>query len=349
MHLVLGLLLALASPSAAHSPSPAATLSPEMRSQTITGIEHALEGYFFVERIPRIKAALEANRTKLEAVADPHAFTKALNAVLSATTHDKHIHVHYSPDPLPDFSEHKETPAEIADDKMNAFMDYGYSSSARLPGNIGYLRLAFFPPDAAGMYDKAMALVSHTDALIIDLRDNNGGEPDSVDYLLGYFFKHPVEVSGFTWRENGKFTSERRYTAKVRGPFYSKPVYILTDDQTISGGEQFTYDMKSLHRARTIGLTTAGGANPGGPVRVNDHFAVFVPTGSPRNPYTKTNWEGVGIAPDVKAKDNDALLAGYKVALKALPSNQDRDMALQDPLMALNIALPVVTAAPDYP
>lgn len=52
------------------------------------------------------------------------------------------------------------------------FGDFGYIDSARLDGNIGYLRIDWFSPadESARMPDAAMTLLSHTDALIIDLR-----------------------------------------------------------------------------------------------------------------------------------------------------------------------------------
>ena len=65
-----------------------------------------------------------------------------------------------------------------------------------------------------------------------------------------------------------------------------------------------------------VGETTGGGANPGGMVRLNEHFGVFVPTGRAINPITKTNWEGTGVEPDVKVPKEQALKTAYLMALK---------------------------------
>ena len=62
----------------------------------------------------------------------------------------------------------------------------------------------------------------------------------------------------------------------------------------------------------------AGGANPGGYARLNDHFLAFIANGRAVNPVTKTNWEGVGVEPDVKVKAEDALTTAHVAAIEAL-------------------------------
>ena len=67
---------------------------------------------------------------------------------------------------------------------------------------------------------------------------------------------------------------------------------------------------------------TGGGANPGGGVPLVDKFGVFIPTGAAYNPITKTNWEGVGVKPDVEVPAADALKVAHLMALRKL-ANQD--------------------------
>jgi C-terminal processing protease CtpA/Prc len=126
-----------------------------------------------------------------------------------------------------------------------------------------------------------------------------------------------------------------------------KPIYVLVDQRTISGGEQFAYDMKALHRATLIGVTTAGGANPGSEVALSEQFSMFVPHGQARNPYTGTNWEGVGLRPDVRIRPQAALLKAYEFALRAIcnpfdEALQEREAALRDPAAALRLSMPEV-------
>ena len=74
--------------------------------------------------------------------------------------------------------------------------------------------------------------------------------------------------------------------------FGDKDVYVLTSHYTFSAAEEFTYDLKNLKRATIVGEVTGGGAYPGGPVRINDHFMVGVPSGRAINPFRRRTGEG---------------------------------------------------------
>jgi C-terminal processing protease CtpA/Prc len=131
--------------------------------------------------------------------------------------------------------------------------------------------------------------------------------------------------------------------------YVDKPVYILINQYTFSGGEQFAYDLKALHRATLIGQTTGGGANPGGDVWLNDHFSVFIPRGTAVNPYTGTNWEGTGVVPDIALdpETGKAFIEAYTLALKSAKDSfpaavEDRNFALKDPGKALELPFPYV-------
>ena len=65
--------------------------------------------------------------------------------------------------------------------------------------------------------------------------------------------------------------------------------------------------MQALKRATVVGSRTWGGAHPGRPYRLGDHFIAGVPDARSISPITHTNWEGVGVIPDVPAAPADAL------------------------------------------
>jgi retinol-binding protein 3 len=331
-------------------PAPSGPWSAAVRDNMLSQMESALsKGYYFQGRLPAIRSAVAANRMRLVAITDPQRFADETTKVLYSATHDKHVTIFYSPVAMLSGSRNP-TPDDLAKMRLfDRFDDHGYASSARLSANIGYLRIDGFSdgPETMRMIDNAMGLLSGTDALIIDLRDNHGGSPDSVDYLLGYFFRDKTQVTGFLWRDaHGHVSSQHKYAAAVRGPKYlDHPVYVLTSADTISGGEQFAYDLQVLKRATIVGQTTAGGANPGDVAPLTENFAIFVPSGTARNPVTGTNWEGVGVIPNVKTSANGALLEAYKGALKTwtdpLPmASQARTRALADPVAALKRSFP---------
>jgi len=98
-----------------------------------------------------------------------------------------------------------------------------------------------------------------------------------------------------------------------------KPVYVLTSAHTFSAAEEFAYDLQALKRVTVVGETTAGGAHPASEGRLGDHFAISVPWGNSINPITGTNWEGVGVVPDVKVSADEALAAALKLLRDRAP------------------------------
>jgi hypothetical protein len=50
-------------------------------------------------------------------------------------------------------------------------------------------------------------------------------------------------------------------------------------------------------------------------VRLSEHFGAFIPSGRAISPITKTNWEGVGVEPDIKMPKEQALKTAYVMAL----------------------------------
>jgi hypothetical protein len=192
----------------------------------------------------------------------------------------------------------------------------------RLAGNVGYLELDGFldAEAAAGPAAAAMTFLANTDALIIDLRRNGGGSPHGVALLCSYLFdaEKPVHLNSLYWRRGNR--TEEFWTRKdVAGPRYvGKDVYVLTSARTFSAAEEFTYNLQCLKRATVVGETTGGGAHPGGGFPLGEHFVMFVPTGRAINPITKTNWEGIGVKPDLAVPADKALEAAHERAVQKL-------------------------------
>ena len=73
-----------------------------------------------------------------------------------------------------------------------------------------------------------------------------------------------------------------------------------------------------LKRATIVGETTGGGAHPVRGRSIDEHFMIGVPFARAINPVTHTNWEGVGVEPDVKVPAKDALATAERL-LRAPP------------------------------
>ena len=150
--------------------------------------------------------------------------------------------------------------------------------------------------------------------------------------LVSYFVTGDVHVIDFAFRIAGTRDYNVRQTwtlPYVSGRRYvDKEVYILTSQRTFSIAEAFTDVLQSLKRATVVGETTGGGANGGGPYRIGDHFFVSMPMAHFDNALTKTNWEGKGIAPDIKVPEKDALSTAQRLALRHLVEKTTDQQAL---------------------
>jgi C-terminal processing protease CtpA/Prc len=258
-------------------------------------------------------------------ITDGNALATKLTDDLRAVSRDKHIIVNFDPEAAPSQPSGATVvsteAAEAAELQYEKYENFGFRKVERLQGNVGYLNMSLFcnPKHAAPTAIAAMQLLANTDALIIDMRDNDGGSPNMVGLLTSYFIDSTAELTGIYTRADRR-VHQSWVLPYVGVPKYvGKPVYILTSkDGTVSAAEGFTYNMKVLRRAVIVGDTSAGAANPGSERRIDAQFSVFVPTGRPVNPVTGTNWEGVGIAPDIRIPAARAFDTAYDAALQEL-------------------------------
>lgn len=315
-------------------------LDAATRAQVIDNVVAAMnERYVFPDVARKVEAALRdpAQRRALD-TDDPKAFAQRLTEALQAQTRDKHLRVMASEQPVPDPTEaHRPAAEDIARFKaQEEARNFGVERVERLPGNIGYLELrGFANAEWAGeAIASAMSLVAHTEALIVDLRRNGGGDPATVALVTSYLLDERTHLNDLYFRPENR-TTQYWSLDWVPGKRFGgrKPVYVLTSSRTFSGAEEFSYNLKNLKRATLIGETTGGGAHPGELRKVGAHFRMFVATGRAINPISKTNWEGSGVEPDVKVKADDALRVAQ---LRALPAIRDQagDRALRDALAA---------------
>jgi len=194
---------------------------------------------------------------------------------------------------------------------------YGIGKVERLPGNVGYIELRFFyDTEFAGpAYTAAMSLLAGTDALILDLRRNGGGRAGSVAYLMSHFFPLGDQRHLSDIYHRPTESTRQIWTATV-GQRYDKPVYVLTSARTFSAGEDCAYGFQAQKRGKLVGETTGGGANPVGWFNVGHDILVAIPTARTINFVTKTNWEHVGVKPDIAVPAAQALQTAHAAILR---------------------------------
>ena len=183
----------------------------------------------------------------------------------------------------------------------------------------------------------AMRKVADTRALIIDLRRHRGGSPDTVAFASSYLFGDtPVHLNSI-YRRTDDSTADFHTDPGVPGPRFGpdKPVFVLTGAPTFSAGEEFAYDLQTQKRATLIGETTGGGANPGAVHPLPLGLTIFVSNGRAINPVTGTNWEGVGVKPEIAVPVAEAFAVAYRKALEGIDLSRlpDADRARAEELL----------------
>jgi hypothetical protein len=308
------------SPPAAQSSGAAAELDSAERLRVIEAAAANLKQYY-VDHAVGLKTAeallAHAKDGDDNASIDGQQFADLLAAQMRDASHDNNLVLLFSRDPLPPPSSGL-SPESMAQYRQSmAEQNCTFQNVQILPRNVGYLKFNSFPDPAAceATARVAMASLNNADAIIFDLRDNRGGDPEMVMFISAYLFDHPEYM--YTNREN---TTERLWTrSPVPGSrLADKPVYILTSSHTYSAAEHFSYDLKMLKRATLVGETTGGAAHAGVFHRIDDHFGMGIPETRAVNPFAKADWAVTGVEPDVKVPAADALAAAEKLAARRL-------------------------------
>lgn len=298
-------------------------LTPAFKQETVDRLSQLINDHYVFPEVAEktsahIKAQLKAGH--FDKIDSLEAFAKALTTEIRLINKDKHMLIRMSRPK----EEKENSMKQMFKDHMYQ-IDYrrnnngGFKEAKKLDGNVGYFDLRSFasPYDGRPFVDSFMQLLASSDAMIIDLRLNGGGHPAMVQYLCSYFFDEKVHLNSLYFRE-GDRTQEFWTLDSVNGQkMPTIPLFVLTSDRTFSGAEEFSYNMQTQKRATLVGQTTGGGANPVNRMQLNDKLTAFIPVGTAINPITKTNWEGVGVIPEVKATPEETFDTAYDLAKTA--------------------------------
>lgn len=304
--------------------------------------------YIFPDKGAQAAALIRQNLAagKYDSTTTPGDFAEQVTKDLLELTHDRHLRIMgFGPPPAPPPA--KEIgPSDPPRSPPPSPGHVGLIRIDRLKGNIGYIQLDEFMPKGGFKRgaDSAMALIASTDALIIDLRNNHGGDVAAVAYLDSFFFdgKTPVHIGDIIWRKAGTVDFDRQAFVTQPTPvsYLGKPVYLIIGPDTFSGGEAFAYDMKVEKRATLIGEATAGGANPGGFWPIGPGLMMFLPNGRVENATTHSNWEGVGVQPDEPLAADKSFAATYAAAFHALGRAAPTSADTPDAVLEAHLPLP---------
>ena len=286
------------------------------------------KNYIFADKAKKVEEALRAKLKagefdKLDAAP---AFVQAVAAVILDVTGDRHTGFAYNPARAEDIrrleGRSEEEARKVRERELEEARreNFGFRRVERLAGNIGYLDFRVFAsPAAAGPTAiAAMNFLAYCDAIIVDLRQNGGGDPAQIQLISSYFFEEPVHLNDLYARAADR--TENYWTLPfVPGDKAAKAdLYVLTSARTFSGAEEFSYNLQNLKRATIIGETTGGGAHPTNAMIVQRDFILRVPFARAINPVSKTNWEGTGVTPDIAVPAAEAFDKAYALAVEKL-------------------------------
>lgn len=298
-------------------------LDAAARQRVVHGVESNLKEYYvYPDAAQKMADAVAAHEKHgdYNTIVDPDAFAARLTNDLQDVSHDKHLRVNYSPFKLPPEGNGPSAEEQAQFRKMLERTNCGFEKIEIMPRNIGYLKFnVFADPEICGPTAvAAMNFLSHVDAIIIDIRENGGGDPKMVEFVSSYLFDSPTHLNDLYNRKDDATTQFWTLPYVPGARLGGKPAFVLTSSNTFSGAEEFAYNLKNLKRATIVGETTGGGAHPVSGHRIDDHFMIGVPFARAINPISKTNWEGTGVEPDVNVKAADALETAEKLAAEKL-------------------------------
>ena len=304
------------------------SLSESEKEEVVNAVSKIMiDSYVFPDVGLKMGTLLVTNLTNKVYVGftDPVEFASKLTQDLVSVSHDKHIRIFFDPEWVSESKNilSKEDSLKLADRDLSIWKNenFGFKTLKILPGNIGYLKLdAMMDIQSGGETGvAAMNFLANTDALIIDFRENRGGS-NMGSLIASYLFDgEPVQLAELHLREGNRIIQEWTLPHLPGKRLPNTPVYILTSSITFSAAEAITQRLKVLKRATIIGERTAGGAHITEQRVATDRFCVYVPFGrSIGDPTRDTDWEGVGVIPDVETTSEEALNTAYITSLENL-------------------------------
>ncbi len=210
----------------------------------------------------------------------------------------------------------------------------GNFTYGKFPGDsVGYIYIKSFfgNNDWEKEIDSIIIKLSDVKTIIVDLRDNNGGYVNKVEYIAAAFVNKSVTYSREIARNgpgHGNFTEPVYHTINPRysvTPF-NKKITLLTNKKTCSGAEILSMVITKLDYTIQIGDSTAGGLGIT-PRRFQllNGWTYSMPLSVFLTP-DGVSLEGIGIVPDIWIRNSKIEIQyGYDMILEyALYSHSDK-------------------------
>lgn len=173
-----------------------------------------------------------------------------------------------------------------------------------LEDNIGYIRYeSFADPVGNGNLDEVLSYLSVCNGLIIDVRDNGGGNATNSARIASRFTNEKIlteYISHKTGIGHNDFSKPYAiYLEPANGVRWQKKVVVLTNRRSFSATNDFVNHMRCLPNVTTIGDKTGGGSGMPFTSELPNGWSVRF-SASPHFDAEMNHIE-FGIEPDIKA------------------------------------------------
>ena len=318
---LLSLFLAALSPA-----DPAPALSREDRQAIIASLSDAIDQHHFSPDI-RARYRRSLATVDLDQAPDrPDPFALFLHRRLQAVEPDGHMGV-YGPErtrlilgvaEFRDGADGHEPPSHDAPSHGAPHDEIPPEDAAApllpeaAPG-VRLWRLEDFSVDSLGRtgIEQTLAALQPGEALILDLRNNRGGEARLFRWMAGCLFAEPTPVYAIEIRieEGSQLTRRGAIPSPACQSAAHIPMAVLVDEMTASTAELAAFILQARGRARIIGSPTYGASHAAEFYRLADDFGAMIPIGRTFDPLTGADWEGRGVEPDLAVESDQALEA----------------------------------------
>ncbi len=186
-----------------------------------------------------------------------------------AELRDGHVNLYSPADVGRNWSWHEDYPSNFRADIQDAYLGTEYKIAAELKyrileDNIGYVVCSTFSNAfGEGNLDEMFHYLRSTNGLILDLRDNGGGDL-TYEERLAARFTDEHRLVGYISHKTGKghnaFSEPKaQYIDPSSGVRWMKHAVVLTNRSCYSAANAFVRDIKGLPRITVVGDQTGGG------------------------------------------------------------------------------------------
>lgn len=191
-------------------------------------------------------------------------------ADMLAELRDGHVNLYAAHDVGRYWSWYEDYPTNFSEELQRKYLgtDYKIAASLKyriLPDNIGYVVCNSFQTSLGnGNISEALSYLRSCNGLILDLRDNSGGDLTNAESLARRF-TNERRLVGYMCHKNGRGHADfsepqAEYLEPAQGIRWQKKAVVLTNRHCYSATNSFVRDIKQCPLVTVLGDQTGGGS-----------------------------------------------------------------------------------------